>query len=65
MTVALGEYAGEDALLATEASIHRLRTVGNTCPCWRSVCRNFKNEDTWYGALGHYDAEFDSILKLQ
>jgi hypothetical protein len=27
----------------------------------RGVCRNFKNEDTWYRVPWHYDAEFDSI----
>jgi hypothetical protein len=42
IATALGEYAGEHALLATEASIHIFRTTKNTRLGWGSVCRNFK-----------------------
>jgi len=40
----------------------------NTCDydCkQRGVCRHFtKNEDTWCKMLGHYNAEYDTALRI-
>ena len=68
LAIAVGEYVSDLnflGLLATETSIRTSRVLATTVSGRVVYAEISKNEDTWYGMLGHYDAEYDTALRAQ